>query len=520
MTSPEVPIVGITSDFRVPGSYAEILFNQGPATASAPNREVCFVMPKTSAGLWTAGTLNRIKAESDASDGAGPGSPLHRAVRMFLKANKSAKIWAIPVAATSGGSPAIATNILTITGPSTGSGTITVTVAGEESQATFPDGTSASDIGDMVVATVNAKTYLPAVAANVSGAVTFSAKIAGTSQGTGALGVHRCRVSVTSGVGVGATFAGNFLGSSAAGAEGSTSEATNTETALSTIDARKFYYLVSSGVEAATLAKFKTHIVTKSEPKKGFRSVSISAFPGTLSAVQSLANGLNYERHQIAWQRNPESSPDEIAGNVAAVRQKYETVDSAANWVSDSAITDVWLIKPAYDSADWPDADDQNDAITDGVMPIASRDGASYPVMSVDTRSKNPTGAVDDFRSCETHRISVADEFTDELITITSLNFGNGKKLRDDERLADGSINTNQKRVRNVITPSMVAATARDQLIDFYNDGKLQSIEASKASLRVLKSPANGSRVEGGLDLNAIDHAHQFTWKISEVSSG
>lgn len=520
MSSPEIPIAGLTSDFRVPGSYAEILFNQGPATSSAPNREVCFVMPKTSAGTWTAGTLNRIKAESDASDGAGPGSPLHRAVRMFLKANKSAKIWGIPVAATSGGSPATATNVLTIATTSTGTGTITVSIAGEDSQASFPEGTSASDIGDAIVASINAKTWLPCVAANVSGTVTLTAKIAGTSQGTGALGVHRCRVSITSGIGTTATFAGAFLGASVAGAEGSTSEATNTETALSTIDARRFYYLVSSAVDAATLAKFKTHIVTKSEPKKGFRSVSISAFPGTLSAVQSLANGLNYERHQIAWQRNPDTSPDEIAGNVAAVRQKFETTDSAANWVSDSTITDVWLVKQAYDSADWPDADDQNDAINDGVMPIASRDGASYPVMSVDTRSKNPTGAVDDFRSCETHRISVADEFTDQLISTTALNFGNGKKLRDDERLADGSVNTNQKRVRNVITPSMVAATAKDQLIDFYNDGKLQNLEASKASLRVLKSPANGSRVEGGLDLNAIDHAHQFSWRVAEVSSG
>lgn len=520
MASPEIAITGITSDFRVPGSYAEILFNQGPATASAPAREVCFVMPKSASGTYTAATLYQVKSESDVSDGAGPGSPLHRSIRMFLRANKSSKVWALPVAPTSGGSPANATNILTIATTSTATATLTVTISGEDSQATLPSGSTPTQFGDAIVASINAKTYLPCTAANVSGAVTLTAKIAGASQGTGALGIHRCRATITSGAGTTATFAGAWLGSSTAGAEGSTTEATNTTTALNVIAARRFYYLVTSAVDSTNLTNFKSHLVTKAEPKQGHRSVAISAYPGTLANVQSLATGLNYERLQIAWQRNPDTSVDEIVGNVAAVRQKFESRDSAANWVTDSDMSSSWFVKPAFDTMDWVDPDDQNDAINDGVMPIASRDGASYPVMSVDTRSKNAAGTVDDFRSCETHRISVADEFTDELIINTALNFGNGKKLRDDERLADGTVNTNQKRVRNVITPSMVKATANDQLITFYNDGKLQNLDASKTSLRVLKSPANGSRVEGGLDLTAIDHAHQFSWRIAETSSG
>src|SRR5882724_3705600 len=101
MAAPIIPIAGIVSSFRVPGSYAEILFNQGPATASSPNRQVCFVMPKTAAGTYTAATLYQVKSESDVSDGAGPGSPLHRSVRMFLKANKSATVYVVPVAASS-----------------------------------------------------------------------------------------------------------------------------------------------------------------------------------------------------------------------------------------------------------------------------------------------------------------------------------------------------------------------------------------------------------------------------------
>ena len=527
MASPEIAITGIVADYRVPGTYAEVLFNQGPATASSPAREVCFVMPKTAAGTYTVNTLYQVKNEAEVSDGAGPGSPLHRAIRMFLKANKSAKIWALPVAASSGGSPAVASTNIVFATNSTATGTVTVSVDGEDSQATLPAGSTPTQWAAAVLATVNAKTYLPVVATQSTGTVTLSAKIAGASQGTSTVGggsadmpVHRIRVSITSGIGTTATLAGGWLGCTVSGADGSTTEATSTAAALATIVARRFYYIGTSLFDSTSLANFKSHIVTKSEPKKGLRSVVVAAYPGTLANVQTLATGLNYERIQIAWQRNPDNSVEEIVGNVLAVRQKFESTDSAANWVSDGDMPSVWFIKPAFSSSDWPDADDQNDAIGDGVMPIASRAGASYPVMSVDTRSKNASGAVDDFRSCETHRISVADDFTDQLISNTTLNFGNGKKLRDDERLADGSVNPNQKRVRNVITPSMVKATANDQLIDFYNDGKLQNLPASQASLRTLKSPANGSRVEGAIDITAIDHAHQFSWRIAETSSG
>lgn len=519
MAAAEIPITGVAADFRVPGSYAEVIFNQGPATASAPAREVCFVMPKSSAGSWTAATLNRVRTEQDAIEGAGAGSPLHRAIRMFLSVNTIAKVWAVPVAETSGGSPAAATAEIVFTNSSTGSGIVTLSIAGEEFSFGIPSGASVTDIGDLCEEAINAKTWLPCTASNSSGTVTLTAKINGASQGNGTLHVHRIRASITSGIGT-TVSAQAALGAETAGAEGSTTEAANTLTALNAIAARRFYYLVTSAIDATTLGHFKTHLVSKAEPRQGLRSVAISAYPGSLANAQTLATGLNYERLQIAYMRNPDTSVDEIAANVAAVRHLFETEDSSANWVSDSRLPNYWRVKPAFSSADWLDADDQNDAINDGLMPIASRDGASYPVMSVDTRSKNAAGTVDDFRSCETHRVSVADEFTDELLTNTALNFGNGKKLKDDERLADGTVNPNQRRIRNVITPSMVAANVKAQLTDYERDGKIQNAQASKDSLRCVKSPANSSRVECGFDLQAIDHAHQFTYRIAEVSPG
>ena len=79
-----IPITGVAQDYRVPGAFAEILFSQGPASAASGVRGVVFVMPKISAGTWTAAVLYPVSNESDAATGAGEGSPLHRAIRKFM----------------------------------------------------------------------------------------------------------------------------------------------------------------------------------------------------------------------------------------------------------------------------------------------------------------------------------------------------------------------------------------------------------------------------------------------------
>jgi phage tail sheath gpL-like len=514
MPAPEIPITGIDATYRIPGTYAEILFAQGPSAASAGPRTVVFVMPMLSTGTWTAGTMYPVNDEITASNGAGIGSPLHRAIRMYLRAG-GRKCFALPVAETVSGSPVAATAVLTIATNASGTGTLTVTVCGEDASYTFVSGATPTVIGDGIAASINAKTWLPCTAANASGTVTLTAKLKGISQGTATLGVIRVRANITSGIGTTASFGGAFLGTGAAGAEGSTTEAANTATALANIAASRKYYVVTSTLDATSWGHFITHVTTKAEPRQGMRSVIIAAYTGSLASAQTLATGKNYERLQVVWQPNSEHDTAELVGNMAAVRQKREQTDSAYNLGGYSESD--WLIRPAYSETDWPDGDDQNDAINDGLTPIASRDGDTYIVMSVDTRSKNPTGTVDDFRACETHRISVCDEWVDERVAATALNF-QGKKLMDDERLADGSVNPNQRVIPGVIRPSYLRKPIFQQLDDYEGAGKLQNIQASKDALRLVKSPANASRVECAVNLWVIDHAHQFTYRVNETS--
>jgi phage tail sheath gpL-like len=203
---------------------------------------------------------------------------------------------------------------------------------------------------------------------------------------------------------------------------------------------------------------------------------------------------------------------------MAAIRAKYEDVDPTYNFAGFSG--GEWQINPHYATADYPTAANQNDAINDGITPIATRGAVSYPVMSVSTRSKTAAGGtVDDFRGCETHRLSECDAWTDEVLTEWAQLFG-GKKLASDKLLADGTADPNQKVIRNVIRPQQALAPwLKKKLQDHEDKGQLQDAEASKASLRVVRCDTNSSRVECSVDLHVIDHFHQFTMRVAEVSA-
>lgn len=518
MPSAFIPITGVAIDYKVPGAYAEILFNQGPASASSGVREVVFVMPKLSTGSWTAATLYKVDSAKTAEDGAGAGSPLHRAVRKFIKHNKDAKVWALPVAETVTGSPAAATLDITFATTPTGTGTATVVVCGEACSYDYKSTDTVTTVAAGIKAAINAKSWLPVTADNSSGVLTITAKLKGISQGTTTLGVIRVRGSVTVGTAMtingGTTLANTHVGATIQGAEGTTTEAANLATALAAIDSTRKYYIVSSANDATSIGHIKTHIQTKSEPRRGLRSTGIAAFTGTGAAAATIATGRNYERLQLFWQENSDNDCAEIAGAMAAIVQKAEAKDVTAN-INGTRLTDI--LYPQFNTADWPTGDEQNDAILDGVSPIATDDTGAYLVMNLTTRSKNAAGTQDDFRSTERHRVSGADAFVDQLLGTWRLRFGSGKKFKPDELLEDGKFNPNQPQIANVVRPSYLTSMITDLMEEYDALGHLQDLEASLESARVLK---NGARGESSFDLHMIDHHNQFTALANEVSEG
>lgn len=525
---PLIPITGFPSSYRLPGGYAEILFAQGASSAQAGSRTICYCMPKLAAsGSWTAATVyGPVRNEAEAITGAGEGSPLHRALRIGLKANPRAKHYALPYLPSSGAGLGTATGVITVAiggaGNPTAAGTITGRVCGEAWSVTIKTTHTATTLGDDVQAAINAKTWLPFTALNGAGTVTLTAKCGGASQGTAAISALTFSVDeYTSGIGVTITTSGRALGLApgVAGADGATTEVTNFTTALAALNATRRYYLVTSLTQTADLTPLKTHIVNKSTPSPGLRSLGVASNVQALASATTIANALNYERITIAWQKNSDLDPCSIAANWASVLQAKFDLDPAFNfdfYRGDSSAN--WLVPAAYSKSDWPDGNDQNDAITDGLTVIASNDSGSYIVMACTTRSKASGGTLDDFRATELHRVSVCDYHVDNILLNYGLTFL-GFKLRPDELLSNGAVNTNQKLAPKVMTPSNFKPFLLKYIDKDYEAGLLKSIDQTKLSLACNIDPTNSGRIEAGYNLFAIDLLHQFTLRVAESSS-
>ena len=519
-----IPITGIPSNFRIPGGFVEILFAQGPASSAVGVREAVIAMPKLSGGSATAATLTGpIRDEQHMIDLSGAGSPAHIAARAFLRVNPNAKLWYLAVAETTGGTPAKADLDVTFATNPTASGTAEVFVGGEAVQFGYTSTDTPTTVADGIVAAVGAKAHLPINATNVAGVVTLEAKLNGISQGDGTSGAIRVHVKVTDGTAItvvtenGGTTDALGLGTGTPGGEGTTTEAASLATALTSIDNVRKYYIMSSAWDSTSLGNLKTHVTNKSTPNPGLRSVAITAFAGTVAAASTLATAQNYERLQLVWQPKSEHHPATLVGNVGGARQLLEERDPTANLAS---FTD-WNLLPPFDPADIPNDTDTNDSINDGITVIGvnGQGNRALLVMSLNTRSKDSGGSNDDFRATETHRISGADQFSDELLQKFVTNF-QGAKLVKTQTLLNGTPDPNRRLKNGVIDADAFKPWIRDLMDEFGERTILQDVATSQASLRVSRDPQNASRLESSMDLHIVDHLHQFTAAIAEVSEG
>jgi phage tail sheath gpL-like len=507
-------IVGYPSEYRSPFTAAQILMGQGPSTAGAGEREALYVGPKGSAGTGTVGVVYPIKTEGDVISLAGPGIPTHRALRTHLKLNKKSKVSVLLYDESSGVGATAASNEITVTVAGTNptdSGTITLALCEELVDIGFSVDSTADSIGEEIEAKANAKTHLPFTSSNTAGTVTNLSKVAGASQN----GIYRVRVvSVTPGKGVSVAVNTATLGN---GADGAVTENANLTAALAGITASRYYYMAGTSPVSADIATLRSHVVTKSMPNPGLRCRGFAGYVGALSALATIAIAQNTERFQVAWQLNSDHCPAQLAAALLAAHQLEESTDTACGL--DGYSPPNWPIKPAASQADWPDGTDTEDAIVDGIVPIASNQSRSYIVMSVTTRSKDSTGLLNDFRATEPHRISVMDEFADTLVLRDQLTFPNFK-LRDDEYNADGTINENQKIPKKTLTPSRHKSWVAGIIGEFVASGKFQGEDEWLDSLQDQIDPLNNSRLQVGVSGRVVDLKHQCSYLLSETTPG
>ncbi len=502
-----IVLTGLSANDPVPGAYLQVSFAQGEAAGSGSDTEVLLMGNKTSAGSATVDTdvygpdtLVPLQTEQDAIDLFGAGSELHRMFRRFTKVNRSTTVRAIAVTASGG---TAASGAITLTTAAAANGNIRVWICDEFVDVAVTSGDAFNTTGDALAAAINTQTHWPVTAAYATPVLTVTAKIAGPRG-------NSIRMQLIKTAGLGTTLSAFTTDTELA--SGATAD--SNVTALATIAASKYYYIVSAAGDATQFGALATQINTLAAPTVGLRQRGIAGAIGTLAATTTIATGRNNARCEIVWQEKSLLPEAELAANQAAVITLFETKPNPrtnfANFGQDAVTGDFWLVPAPRLKSAWPSRTSIKSALNNGHSPIGVQtNGSTYLVNRITTRSLN--GAINDYRIRAAHKVTVCDFFGEDLLAKTVLQFS-GKRIMDDPargaRMPGGS----------VLTPTVYKGAILGLLDVYDTNDLLDNVARIKEGLVVQRETSPTTRMSARIPMRVVDNCEQFAVSLEQVA--
>jgi len=301
----------VPANLRIPYQAVELdasQASQGPGLL--PYRHL-ILGQKLSGGSATANTLYRVTSAAQVIPLAGRGSMLHRQAIAHFKANRETECW-IGVLADDGAGVAAAGTI-TVTGPATADGTISLYIGGELVPVGVLAGDEDTDIADAIDAAINANPDLAVTSSVADEVVTITYRHKGE-VGNGYDMRHSYADGQALPAGVGLAFVQLTGGT--------------TNPALATLIANMgnswFHVWAHGYTDATSLAAIENELSSRSGPMRQMMGVAITSAEGSHSALTTLGDGRNSGFSVILAQpgQNPITPPIEFAAVAAALISK------------------------------------------------------------------------------------------------------------------------------------------------------------------------------------------------------
>jgi phage tail sheath gpL-like len=392
--------VAVAPSVRSPGAYLSVNLLAGASTPGSGQLKVLVLATKSSVGTITPDTqLVQNVGPSEGETYFGTGTPGHLALKALFPEYGLASV-DIMAPLVSGG--VVASVVLTFASTPTIARTFILQIAGRQIATTWVAGVSASVFGDQVVALIAGLTSnLPVTAANITGAVTISAKYAG---------------SWANDIVVYALLTGGSGGTVNAGQTVTTTLGSGTLSAdptncLSVVQTREYaFILLCDGNTAALISggtspffKINTHINTYNSGLNAHLQQQVLGFTGTITNANTVGGLRNAGTAELAFYQGAQSLPCEVAAAELGARLREITADPAANRIG--MAYKATLYGPLDDVNDKLTAAEIESALNNGVSPIDwGSDGIPYPVRPFTTYHTDGNSNPDD-RLLDTSRI-------------------------------------------------------------------------------------------------------------------
>lgn len=500
-----INIPGLPANDPVPGTYLDIQFAQGPASSGSTVYNAILIGNKLPTGsalddgyaVYGPDTDVQLVTEEDCIQLFGAGSELHRMWRRFNAVNKSTALYAVCVKESTG---VQATGDLVFSGTATAAGTVRVFVGTASVDAGIVSGDSPTVIAAAVADAINGQSSWAVTASALSGTVTLTAKQKGL---RGNAIDFQCQI-IGYGTGVSVSPGTNTRLSGGTVADSNLN-------ALAAIASTSYYYQVSAAEDATQVGSLADQIDSNAAPIIGIRNRGVFGAIGSLAATTTIATGINAARMECVWQQNSDMTPAELAANDAAIYALQEQSLGAPHSLNydsyglDSSTASTWFVPAPRDGTVVSRASVKS-ALMNGITPIAvSKPGQSYLVKRITTRSLS--GSVPDYRTRDSHIVTVCDFFGNEVVVQSTLSFS-GSTVANDP--APGQ----QVPGPAVVTPRIFKALLLGVTQDYAARDLIADSAQTIAQTIVERGPAN--RLSALVPLKPIDLLDQIGIIISQ----
>ena len=475
MASKNIPFDNIPASIRKPGKYIE--FNTRLAVRTLPNNKqrMLIVGQRTSAGTIAEKVPTQVFSDKEAEVDFGPGSMCHLMTRAAITANPYLDLTVIALDDASAGQPAVGT--VTIGGPATGSGVLTLYVGTKKIEIAIATTTAAAAAAAALKAELDKHPDLPVTASVAEAVVTLTAK----NKGLCGNDIHVSYV-LTNAPGITVTIV-----AMATGAANPT-----LADALAAVFGEQYDIIVTPYNDQTDLATLKTHLDSVSGPLEQRPGTGVYGMIGALATATTLSGQINSGRILCAYHRYTaatlvQSMPYEIAAAFGAVMAWEEDPARPLNTLELKGIA-------AANIADRLSRTEQENLLYNGVSPIEVGPGETVQIVrAISTYIQDPQG-IDD--------ISLLD-----ITTIRTLDYVR-KAVR--ERI---SLRFPREKLSSK-TPPKVRTEILDVLLKLQELEIVEEVEANKDGLIVERDLQDPNRLDARIPADVVNGLHVFAGRI------
>ena len=501
----DISITGLSASDPVPGVYMEVNFAAGPASGSGAVYEAVILANKTAAGSGVVNTQIygpdspvQLQTDEQAKAIMGSGSEAHLMWREFAKLGLTARVLLVTESA-----GANATGTITLTTNATGSGTLRLYICDAVLEVGIVSGDSVTTIAAAMVSAINAKDDLPVTATNALGVITVTAK----NKGPRSNSLRFMPLIVGSSVG---TTVSPTVDTAMSG--GTTAD--DVTTAISTLSAGRYYYIVHAHNDATNIGLIKAHVNSSALPIVGKRQRHVTALCGDLSSSNAVSTAVNAERAEIPWSEQCPYGSTRLAAHLGATyllgEQPENFRTNFASYGNDSATAKTWNVPSARSTSAWPSRASISSALLAGLSPVGvNANGSTYLVNRVTTRTLS--GANADYRISRAHKVTIMDRIADELVSMAVLQYS-GKRLANDPKKGE------RFPTDPVVTPQLYRGSVTLILEKYARDlGLIERLDETLSAMVVARQQSNRARLGVSAPIYTVDNFEQSAMAINQV---